>query len=461
MGIALRYALAVVTVTVVTLVRFPIQPFLGDTVPYLLYYPTVAATAWWAGFGPGVFATLLSAVAALIWFIPDHWNAISVTLPQVLFIAMGAFIAGVTGALRRAERRADAERSTLAATLLSIGDGVIVTDLDARISMMNRVAEQLTGWSSSDARGRPVQEIFRIVDERSRLPVDDPIGRVLGNRAAVSLTNHTVLIARTGAECPIDESAAPIHRTEGALTGAVLVFRQVAERRRVEAEREAALLRERQARVEAESASRLKDEFLATLSHELRTPLNAILGWARMLRDGSLRDGRREHALAVIQRNAEAQRGLIEELLDMSRFMTGKIHMSFDPVHLPDVVSEAVDAVRLGAEAKALTIRVQTDHSVPPIAGDRNRLRQLVWNLMSNAVKFTGGGGRILVTVTRADHHLLLRLTDTGPGARRARRHLLGRRFCLGRSPRRDDNARAIAAASPLRARASSEVGSG
>ena len=155
---------------------------------------------------------------------------------------------------------------------------------------------------------------------------------------------------------------------------------------------QAVLEREQEARREAEALSRSKDEFVATVSHELRTPLNAIFGWVRLLRSGSLNETQHAHALEVVERNTRAQAQLIEDLLDMSRVVTGHLRLDMRRVELPSVIHAAVDAVRPAAEAKELTVALDLDASVGPISGDPDRLQQIVWNLLTNSVKFTHEG---------------------------------------------------------------------
>jgi signal transduction histidine kinase/ActR/RegA family two-component response regulator len=169
------------------------------------------------------------------------------------------------------------------------------------------------------------------------------------------------------------------------------------------------------ARAEAEAASRLKDEFLATLSHELRTPLNAILGWTAMLRHGQVDESRVAKALEVVERNAKAQAQLIEDVLDMARIITGKLRLEMRPALLAPVVEAAVDAIRPAADTKSIRLRVMAS-PVPPIHGDPARLQQVLWNLLSNAVKFTPVGGEITVSLRLVDSHAMLAVSDTGPG---------------------------------------------
>ncbi len=177
-----------------------------------------------------------------------------------------------------------------------------------------------------------------------------------------------------------------------------------------------ALASEQRARLETEEASRLKDEFLMTVSHELRTPLTAIQGWARMLSTGEVSDDQRGRALEVIERNARAQTQLVNDLLDASRAITGKLHLELAIVEVPEIVLAAVDSVRPAADAKRIRIETRIDPHPGPVSGDAARLQQVVWNLLTNAVKFTPNGGRVQVHVSRAGSSVEVSVSDTGPG---------------------------------------------
>jgi signal transduction histidine kinase/CheY-like chemotaxis protein/HAMP domain-containing protein len=174
--------------------------------------------------------------------------------------------------------------------------------------------------------------------------------------------------------------------------------------------------RQQAARAEAEAANSLKDDFLATLSHELRTPLNAVLGWARMLKTGALDEATAKRAVDVIERNAHAQLQLIEDLLDVSRIITGKLRLDVKPVAPAAVIEAAVDALRPAAEAKSIRLQPVMDPRAGPVLGDAERLQQIVWNLLSNAVKFTPRGGRVQVRVERVNSHVEIVVTDSGKG---------------------------------------------
>ena len=170
------------------------------------------------------------------------------------------------------------------------------------------------------------------------------------------------------------------------------------------------------ARRDAERASRLKDEFLATLSHELRTPLNAILGWTAMLRRGQLDAERSHRGLEVIDRNARAQAQLVEEVLDMSRIITGKLRVDLATTCLQDIVEGAIEALRPAADAKRITIDWTRRHGPILVRADADKLRQVMWNLLSNAVKFTPEGGHVAVRLEMAGSHVRVTVTDTGIG---------------------------------------------
>ncbi|MGB9179893.1 MAG: ATP-binding protein [Pyrinomonadaceae bacterium] len=191
---------------------------------------------------------------------------------------------------------------------------------------------------------------------------------------------------------------------------------EIAERTRAEAERAEMLAREQEARKQAEEANRLKDEFLATVSHELRTPLTAVLGWAHMLRANQLDQTAREHALEIIERNARAQNQLIDDLLDMSRIITGNLRLDVRPVAPASFIESAIESVRPAAKAKGIRLQELFDTEVSSVSGDPARLQQVVWNLLSNAIKFTPHGGRVQVRLERSGSYIEIAVSDNGDG---------------------------------------------
>jgi PAS domain S-box-containing protein len=326
------------------------------------------------------------------------------------------------GEQRRAEQQLAEQREWFETTLESIGDGVIATDIRGHVVFMNPVAEHLTGWLLADARGRDCQEVFRIVNEQTRRAVRSPIARVLEEGTVVGLANHTLLIAADGTERPIDDSGSPIRDHADRIVGAVLVFRDVTERRRLELERqtvaqerEQLLESERTARAEAERANRVKDDFVAMVSHELRTPLGAILAWTHILQKELTNDTMR-HGLDVIARSTRMQTQLIADLLDISRVVSGKLTLEVEPLEIGCVVDESIETLQHAANQKDIQIIQRRDRERLLTVADPARLRQVVWNLLSNAIKFTPAGGRVEVRVRRVQSFAEIAVTDTGMG---------------------------------------------
>jgi PAS domain S-box-containing protein len=477
----------------------------------------------------------------------------------------------------RKQAQLDRERALdlLSTTLRSIGDAVIATDPEGRVSFMNVVAERLTKWTTDEARGHHLHEVVPIFNEETGAAVENPVDKVLREGATVGLANHTVLRRRDGSEIPIDDSAAPIRSDQGTLEGVVLVFRDVSEEKRhlyrrlflarateeiaaaddyrdalrriaalacprmadwvgvdvldpatgqlqqlavahvdpakvqfaieigkryppdpnsptgapnvirtgraelypeipkeliergAQDEEHLRLIREldlrsamvvplrgqrnaygalsfifvgdtrryteedlalaeelsnrisllverRRLEEQAEVANRMKDEFLATISHELRTPLQAILGYGSMLERKIATDP--DKALTVIMRNAHAQARLVEDMLDMSRILSGKLRLTRDRVDLASALSAAIDAVNPAAAARSQRISVELAADLGFVMGDFERLQQIVWNLLSNAVKFTPREGSIAIKATRTGSSVRIVVSDTGNG---------------------------------------------
>jgi PAS domain S-box-containing protein len=494
-------------------------------------------------------------------------------------------------ALARAQRfqREERTRAWIATTLRSIGDAVIATDPSGQVTLMNAVAERLTGWTEAEARDKPLDQVFRIISEQTRLIVESPVAKVLRQGTIAGLANHTLLCSRSGKEIPIDDSAAPIQGGDGALWGVVLVFRDATgekrtnvrrdflarvgitlaasldyratlstaaqlavpeladwcavdivepgavaprqlalahsdpakvawarefgerfppdpsaprgvsnvirtgkselypeispalldrgdendERRRMmkqlklesamvvpllgrqrtlgaltfvyagsgrrydeddlafaeEFARRAALAienalaikesedaraEERRLRREADVANRAKDEFLATVSHELRTPLNAIVGWTLTLRERKP-PPEIDRALAIIERNARRQTRLIEDVLDVSRIISGKLSLTPRPTSLAEVIDGAIEAVSSAAAARSVTIDAALDRGLV-LTADSDRLLQIVWNLLANAVKFSAKGGSVRLRAHQAGPDLEILVADSGEG---------------------------------------------
>jgi PAS domain S-box-containing protein len=327
-------------------------------------------------------------------------------------LAVGAFLSllnrylqivkGTTAVIRK-------QREVLRATLISIGDGVITADRGGRVTLLNRVAESLTGWTEADALGRPLREIFQIINEETREAVDNPAIRALRDGRITELANHTILIARNGAECPIDDVAAPICSPAGEISGVILVFREIRERR----------LQEKELRLHAEAlreADRRKDEFLATLAHELRNPLsplsNALQLWPLV------EDNREqmEQLRQMMERQIHQMKRVIDDLLDVSRITRGKIELRLQQVDLQTLIHGAVETVQglITSSSQRLTIDAPDEPIV--IDGDVARLTQIFGNILHNAVKYSGHGGAIQIVVRVLATEVQVSFIDDGPG---------------------------------------------
>jgi signal transduction histidine kinase/ActR/RegA family two-component response regulator len=210
--------------------------------------------------------------------------------------------------------------------------------------------------------------------------------------------------------------AVPEFDGDGSVTGWIATATDIEEHKRGEDARIRLLMQEKEARAEAEAANRMKDEFLATVSHELRTPLTAILGWTRIIRGGKLDAARFMRGLDVIERNGRAQAAIIDDILDVSRIITGKLRLELDAIDLAAVVQAAMDTVRPAADAKGIRLEWKSDLPDRRFTGDPDRLQQIVWNLLSNAIKFTPKGGNVEITTSQIDSHIEIHVIDSGQG---------------------------------------------
>jgi PAS domain S-box-containing protein len=235
---ALAYPLAVVITVAAVALRWLIDPWLGEHLPLVTLFAAVAATVWFGGPGPAMLAVVIGYLACDYLFIEPRglfgvFNMRSL-VGIAAYLLTCALIIGFGVALRAARTKATEQRELLQITLASIGDAVITTDTAGRIAYLNAVAESLTGWKQTEAAGRALDEVFRIVNEQTRAPAENPATRALHEGSVVGLANHSTLIARDGSERPIDDSAAPIRDEEGRVVGCVLIFRDISERRGAE-----------------------------------------------------------------------------------------------------------------------------------------------------------------------------------------------------------------------------------
>ena len=293
--------------------------------------------------------------------------------------------------------------------------GVVTTDTSFVIRSWNRWLATATGLAAADVIGRPLFDVVPSLCERGFETYfhDALAGQI--KMLSHTLHRHIIPCRRAGGELmPQSGRIAPLSDGREVI-GTVTVIEDVGDRVATEKQLRAQIAVAEDARLQAENASRAKDEFLATLSHEIRTPLSAVLGWVHLLkaREPDLTTVKR--AVEVIERNAQSQLTLINDMLDMARISSGKMRLEMANINLAAVVNSAIDAVRPTADLKA--IRLVTDvAAVVPVSGDADRLLQIIWNLLSNAVKFTGEGGLVVVSLRADDRGAHLSVADTGQG---------------------------------------------
>ncbi|GAP98930.1 PAS domain S-box protein [Leptolyngbya sp. NIES-2104] len=281
---------------------------------------------------------------------------------------------------------------------------VFMKDRQGRYVYANPAALDVLGKSAVEVIGHSDQELFSADID----PIMETDQRILtsGKMEAIEETVgvRTFLSIK-----------APQRNEVGDIIGLIGVSTDISDRVELERDREQVLQREQAAREAAEQANRMKDEFLAVLSHELRSPLNPILGWTKILRTGNLSPERSAHALETIERNAQLQSELVEDLLDVARILQGKLSLTARSVNVVMMIRSAIETVRLAAESKQIALDVQLSE-VGEVSGDATRLQQIVWNLLSNAVKFTPQGGRVTVRLESVNNQAQITITDTGKG---------------------------------------------
>lgn len=404
-SIAFRYGSALGVGVAALAIRLLAQPVLGSRAPFITSYLAVVAAAWFFGTGPAIVVALMGAISAAYFFLgPGQSFAMTNPGDVVWFgfylVVVGAMIAALE-ALRRAKTAADRntqlaierlnalqrataereraqeaeaqQREWYETTLRSIGDAVIATGHKGEVVFLNHVAELLTGWSSEEAVGRPIGEVFVIRNEATGKPGENPVDHVLRDGRVSGLANHTVLIGRTGRVVPIDDSAAPIRDSRGVLIGVVLVFRDIAARR----DSERAL----------ERTAAEMEQFAYLASHDLQAPLRTIISFGSLLergyRDGL--DGTATEYLNFIIGGARHMQQLVDDLLQYCQ--VGATAISIRKVHVEHVLQDVLAALHQQIRESGADIRYD---ALPVVSADRVKLMQVLQNLIGNAIKFRG-----------------------------------------------------------------------
>jgi PAS domain S-box-containing protein len=293
-------------------------------------------------------------------------------------------------------RALETDALRLAAIVEYSDDAIVSKNLDGIVQTWNKAAERLFGYTAAEIIGKSITLII----PRDRLAEED---LVLGRIRAGQTVEHyeTVRRAKDGRLIDVSLTVSPIRLPNGNIIGASKIARDITE--------------QRQLRQAADEASRAKDHFLAMLSHELRTPLNAVLGYIDMLRNNIVPEQQRGKAIEIVARNAELLTRLVNDVLDTSRIVTGKLRMELHDCNLSTLVGEVVESVRETSSAKRVELTSQIPSDVH-VQGDPDRLRQTIWNLLSNALKFTPAGGQIRVRLEADDTYVRVIVQDTGIG---------------------------------------------
>lgn len=421
---ATEYGGAVLCTGAALLLRLVLQPLLGDAAFHVFTLAVVASSLW--GLGPGLLATAVSALAGQ-WMLHPQRPFAPATLwndPRVLLFACeGLALSGVIAFVRRRTRvaRATGQARTetelraaaddMRAVLDSALDAVVGLDEQGTVTFWNPRAAEIFGWSVAEAQGRNLAEL--VIRPADRKAFREGLAQLTAGGDWPWLGKRLELLAmrRDRSHFPVEISV--VGRRHGDRWQINVFANDITERRRNE---ELALTAEQAARRAAEEENRTKDEFLGVVSHELRTPLTAIVGWAQLLRQGNLSEGDVQRAVASIDRNARAQSQLIADLLDVTRIVSGKLRLEAQALDAAHVVEAAAETVQPAAAAKGVTLEVDAPAGRAPVKGDPQRLQQVVWNLMTNAVKFTDKGGRVRARVQTAGDDVEITVEDNGRG---------------------------------------------
>ena len=416
---ASAYLVAVLAVVVALFLRFSLVPLVEARRPFITLFGAIAFAVWYGRWKPAVLAAVIGFVGANFFIIEPvesiHldglllFDAIGYGLSAGMIIVIGEGMHRAHQRYRHEAEERNRTAQTLRVTFESIGDGLLTTDADARVTFLNPIAEQLTGWNLSDAVGQPLETVFEILNEQTRETVENPVRKALREGLIVGLANHTVLIRKDRSELPIDDSAAPIRDPSGQVLGCVLVFRDVTRRRQAERQKQSLM-------TALEEADRRKNQFLATLAHELRNPLAPIRNAIQVLVAQDPRDPELKWCQEVIDRQVHHMSRLLDDLFDVSRITHDKLELRKSRIDLATVIQGAVETSRphLDQDGKELAVLLPAE----PVYLDADvvRLTQVFANLLNNAAKFTNARGHVRVKCERQGSDVVIAVSDDGEG---------------------------------------------
>ena len=420
------YVLAIAATAGAAALRVVMAPIWDTSFPVVTFTPAILLSVWFGGVWPGLLATLLSAATISHLGMPGPPAPnLGHALGLLVFVATGSLISWLVGAQRRTRRRlsqnlrdlqddtlirevADQARSRLAAIVQFSDDAIVSKNLEGIITSWNAAAERMFGYTEEEILGRPITTI--IPEDRLSEEVN-----VLSAICRGEVFDHfeTLRLRKDGTQIPVSLTVSPLRDGAGKIVGASKIARDISAREAADAERTMLLAREHAARMEAELASRRRDEFLAMLGHELRNPLAAISSAAYVLGRAGGPDSM-DLARLVIARQTTQLARILDDLLDVARAITGKIRLELKPVDLHEVTQRVVVGLRDTGQAERHHITLEGEPVW--IQGDLVRLEQIISNLLTNALKFTVRGGSIRVQVAREEGTAVLRVADSGIG---------------------------------------------
>lgn len=433
------YTVATLSVAVALVLTLILQTLLKSTF-FSIFFASVTFSAWYGGLESGLLATILSVLASSFFLMPINNNLLirhgANFLHLILFSLVALLVSSLYSKLHNARQRAETNLAKLQLSeekyhciVDTANEGIWLLNTHMQTEFINQQLAQMLGYRTEEISTRSFNEF---IAQTSYAEIEKIIERwQYGGTERFDCCFYT----KDGSVLWAIVSTTTILTSDGEFNGVLAMLTDITERKRIEIERALLLEREQASRMEAEEANRCKDEFLAMLSHELRSPLNPILGWAEILQGKKLNQETTTYALKTIESNARLQAKLIEDLLDVSRILQGKLHLEFYPVSLVSVIKAAIEVVRLAAEEKAINLKLKifdlelqvielsdnfnTNDNELCVLGDSKRLQQIVWNLLLNAVKFTPPRGRVDVELNLASSNQSLAeilVKDTGIG---------------------------------------------
>lgn len=413
-----RYGVAITLTALALFLRWLLLPLFGSSTPFIVL--AVAVSAWYGGLGPGLTTTFTYSL--FIALFPSLWinSATTSQFPLIISVlVIGSMISGLIESLHRAQSKTEMDSARLAESnerfhLLvdSVKDyGIFMLDTQGVVTSWSAGARQIKGYEAEEIIGQHFSRFYPAED----IAAGKPELELRVATTAGRFEEEGWRLRKDGSRFWVNVVATAVYDNQGELRGFSKVIRDMTERRKSE-EQNHLLIREQAARVEAENANKAKDQFLAILSHELRTPLNTIGGWAYLLKNGFLSEQEMRDACGSIERSSKLQIRLIEDLLDVSRMLSGKLSVEKNPTELTAIAEAAISEARFSSEAKNIELKVHHWPTPLIVLGDAMRLQQVVSNLLQNSIKFTAAGGHVVIDLCKDGEQAEIKVHDNGSG---------------------------------------------